>query len=254
MDFMLMPAPMDSIDSAEATLRSDLAACYRLVAHFGWDDLVATHISVRLPGGDAFLINPYGMLFDEIRPGDLIKVNLEGKVLSATEWPVNEAGFVIHSAIHSARHDAVCVMHLHTRDGVAVSMLVEGLLPLNQTAMAVVRDIASHDYEGIAVNLEERARLAKDLGDKHLMILRNHGTLAIGPSVADAFTSMYLLEWACSAQVRALSMGRALNEVSPKVVDGVASYRSGGRVPIAQNLIWPAMLRKLDRLDPGWRS
>jgi ribulose-5-phosphate 4-epimerase/fuculose-1-phosphate aldolase len=239
-------------DPAEAELRRDLAACYRLVAHFGWDDLVATHISVRLPGEDAFLINPFGMLFDEIRPADLVKVDLDGKILSETSWPVNEAGFVIHSAIHLARHDAVCVMHLHTLDGVAVSTLEEGLLPLNQTALIVASDIAFHDYEGIAVNREERERLAADLGTRNLMLLRNHGTLALAPSVAEAFASMYMFETACSIQVRALGMCRPIHPVKPEVVALAGAFRQGSGAALARNLIWPAMLRKLDRLSPGW--
>jgi ribulose-5-phosphate 4-epimerase/fuculose-1-phosphate aldolase len=237
-------------DPAEAGLRRDLAAAYRLVNLFGWDDLVATHISVRLPDHRGFLINPFGMLFDEITPKDLVKVDMDGNLLEPTAWMVNEAGFVIHSAIHQAREDALCVMHLHTLDGVAVSCLEEGLLPLNQTAMLVARDVAYHDFEGIAVNLEERARLAADLGDKSIMILRNHGTLAIGTSVADAFQSMYQLETACSIQVRALGMGRPIHEPSE---DSIAQV-SGRRAMIRQGagLSWRALLRKLEREAPGW--
>jgi ribulose-5-phosphate 4-epimerase/fuculose-1-phosphate aldolase len=237
-------------DTAEASLRRDLAAAYRLVSLFGWDDLVATHISVRLPDHRGFLINPFGMLFDEIRPKDLVKVDMDGTLLEPTEWMVNEAGFVIHSAIHQAREDALCVMHLHTQDGVAVSCLEEGLLPLNQTAMLVARDVAYHDFEGIAVNLEERARLAADLGDKSLMILRNHGTLAIGTSVGDAFQSMYQLETACSIQVRALGMGRAIHEPSEGSITQVSSQRP--MIRRGAGISWRALLRKLDRVAPGW--
>jgi ribulose-5-phosphate 4-epimerase/fuculose-1-phosphate aldolase len=237
-------------DAAEAALRRDLAAAYRLVNLFGWDDLVATHISVRLPDHRGFLINPFGMLFDEIRPKDLVKVDMDGNLLEPTEWIVNEAGFVIHSAIHQAREDALCVMHLHTQDGVAVSCLEEGLLPLNQTAMLVARDVAYHDFEGIAVNLEERARLAADLGDKCIMILRNHGTLTIGTSVADAFQTMYQLETACSIQVRALGMGRPIHQPSEESIAQVSRrrpmIRQGARIS------WRALLRKLDRIAPGW--
>jgi ribulose-5-phosphate 4-epimerase/fuculose-1-phosphate aldolase len=237
-------------DPAEALLRRDLAAAYRLVSLFGWDDLLATHISVRLPDHRGFLINPFGMLFDEITPKDLVKVDMDGNILEPTDWMVNDAGFVIHSAIHQARSDALCVMHLHTHDGVAVSCLEEGLLPLNQSAMLVAHDVAYHDFEGIAVNLEERARLAADLGDKNLMILRNHGTLAIGTSVADAFQSMYQLETACSIQVRALGMGRPIHQPSLDSITQVTSrrpmIRSGAR------LGWNALLRRLDRAAPGW--
>jgi len=237
-------------DAAEASLRRDLAAAYRLVSLFGWDDLVATHISVRLPDHRGFLINPFGMLFDEITPKDLVKVDMDGNLLEPTEWMVNEAGFVIHSAIHQAREDALCVMHLHTHDGVAVSCLEEGLLPLNQTAMLVARDVAYHAYEGIAVNLEERARLAADLGDKSLMILRNHGTLAIGRSVADAFQSMYQLETACSIQVRALGMGRPIHAPSADSIAQVSCRRP--MIRQGAGLSWNALLRKLDRAAPGW--
>lgn len=240
----------------EATLRRDLAAAYRLVALFGWDDLVATHISVRIPGDEhAFLINPFGMLFEEIRPADLIKVDLEGRLLSKTKWPINAAGFTIHSAIHAARHDVVCAMHLHTPDGVAVSMLEEGLLPLNQTAMLVAGDIAFHEYEGVATDLDERERLVADLGDKNAMLLRNHGTLTLGRSVAQAFTAMYFLETACTIQVKALGMGRPIHAVDDAVVQRTAGqFRMMAAMGLAENLVWPAMLRKLDRLEPGWRD
>jgi ribulose-5-phosphate 4-epimerase/fuculose-1-phosphate aldolase len=244
-------AVLDITDS-EAQLRRDLAAAYRLVAHFGWDDLLATHISVRLPDHKSFLINPFGMLFEEIRPSDLVKVDMEGNVLSDTPWPINRAGFVIHSAIHMARPDALCVVHLHTPDGVAVSMLEEGLLPLNQTAMTVAGDIAFHDYEGIAVNLEERARLTADLGAHNLMLLRNHGTLALGTSIAEAFTAMYTLETACTIQVRAFGMGRLVRQPRPDVVELVGGFRDNAGMEMARTLVWPALLRKLDRIAPGW--
>lgn len=241
-------------EPSETELRHDLAAAYRLVALFGWDDLVATHISVRLPGQNAFLINPFGMLFDEIRPADLVKVDMNGAILEPTPWAVNAAGFVIHSAIHAAREDAHCVMHLHTVDGVAVSVLEEGLLPLNQTSMLLAHDIAFHDFEGIATNLDERERLARDIGDKTLMLLRNHGTLAVGGSIAEAFTSMYFLETACSIQVRALGMGRPLHPVPQQVVDSVAAFRPNQGETLARDMVWPALLRRLDRLVPDWRG
>lgn len=244
-----------TIQTTEADLRRDLAAAYRLVALFGWDDLVATHISVRLPEPNAFLINPFGMLFDEIRPADLVKVDLDGNVLSPTPWKVNHAGFVIHSAIHAAREDAHCAVHLHTLDGVAVSTLEEGLLPLNQTAMLVASHLAFHAYEGVANNLEERARLVADLGPKNAMFLRNHGTLTVGRTIAEAFTAMYYLETACSIQVRALGMGRPLSPVAPEVIASVAQFAPmGGLEIVARDLVWPALLRKLDRVDPDWRG
>jgi ribulose-5-phosphate 4-epimerase/fuculose-1-phosphate aldolase len=236
----------------EASLRRDLAAAYRLTAMMGWDDLVATHISVRIPGEDAFLINPFGMLFEEVRPADLVKVDHDGNVLSQTNWGVNQAGFVIHSAIHAARADVGCAMHLHTPDGIAVSMLEEGLLPLNQTAMLLAGQIAFHAFEGVAVNLEERERLVADLGDKSAMILENHGTLTVGETIAETFTRMYYLETACTIQVRALGMGRALRPVPAEVVDKVAAMLDYSAREVGQELVWPALLRKLDRLDPTW--
>jgi ribulose-5-phosphate 4-epimerase/fuculose-1-phosphate aldolase len=247
---MSSAATLQRADAQEAGLRRDLAAAYRLVSLFGWDDLVATHISVRLPGGEGFLINPFGMLFDEIRPDDLVKVDLDGNLLAPTAWGVNNAGFVIHSAIHQARDDAHCVLHLHTPDGIAVSCTEAGLLPLNQSAMLVARDIAFHEFEGVAVNLEERARLAADLGDKKLMLLRNHGTLAVGATVGEAFYSMYLLERACTIQVRALSLGQPLHAASAAAVDQVAGRRPAD--PALFATVWAALLRKLDREQPGW--
>jgi ribulose-5-phosphate 4-epimerase/fuculose-1-phosphate aldolase len=241
------------IDEIERALRTDLAACYRLVALFGWDDLVATHISVRMPDNQSFLINPFGKLFNELTPADMIKVDMDGKILSETEWTVNLPGFVIHSAIHAVRHDVICAMHLHTQDGIAVSTLKEGLLPLAQTSLVVFGDIAYHDFEGFASNYEERERLAADLGDKNLMFLRNHGTLALGESVAQAFTRMYYLENACGIQVKALGMNREIQPIDPGVVERTTSGKplGGG---FAEKLVWPAMLRKLDQVDPGWRG
>jgi ribulose-5-phosphate 4-epimerase/fuculose-1-phosphate aldolase len=248
---MSVSATIERADPAEANLRRDLAAAYRLVSLFGWDDLIATHISVRLPGDRGFLINPFGMLFDEIRPRDLVKVDMDGNLLAPTEWMVNEAGFVIHSAIHQARHDALCVLHLHTHDGIAVSCMDEGLLPLNQTSMLVAGDIAYHEFEGVALNMDERARLAADLGDKSMMILRNHGTLSVGRSVAEAFYGMYLLETACTIQVRALGMGRPIHYASREAYQQVAGIGSS-KARAASDFAWKGLLRRLDRVAPGW--
>ena len=245
---------IERIDQSEETLRRDLAAAYRLVAMFGWDDLIATHLSVRLSDEDGYLINPFGMMFDEIKPADLVKVDMDGNPLSPTNWPLNSAGIAIHGGVLAARPDAKSVMHLHTDDGIAVSMLEEGLLMENQTAMVLAGQIAYHDYEGVADN-DERERLAADLGDKNAMLLRNHGTLTLGGSVAEAFTTLYFLEKACSIQVRALGMGRKLRNVRPEVVEEFAAMRTnGGMGKMAQNTVWPAMLRKLDRHDPNWRG
>jgi ribulose-5-phosphate 4-epimerase/fuculose-1-phosphate aldolase len=249
------PAQPYAVDEAEARIRRDLAAAYRLVALYGWDDLIATHISARVPGaGDTFLINPFGVLFEEITASNLVKVNAEGEILSPSPHPINLAGFVIHSAVHMARHDAACVMHLHTLDGVAVSMLEEGLMPLNQTAMVIAPDIAFHEYEGLAVEFDERERLQRDLGDKNLMILRNHGTLALGRSVADAFVRMYFLERSCTTQIRAMGSGGKLHPPPEAAVAKMGQRDDERRDTFARELVWPAMLRKLDRIDPSYKS
>jgi ribulose-5-phosphate 4-epimerase/fuculose-1-phosphate aldolase len=258
------PGPLNQTQATDAAandpaaqewqVRVDLAACYRLVELFGWSDLIGTHISARLPGHEhAFLINSFGMTFDEITATSLIKIDLEGNVIGESPYNVNKAGFVIHSAIHQVRDDANCVIHLHTADSMAVSALSEGLLPLNQTAMLTTGDLAQHDYEGPALYLDERERLQRDLGDKHLMLLRNHGTLAVGASISEAFVRMYMLQRACSAQVRTLSMGRPLHEVSAAAR---ASTEAMGRSPTTLSrygqLAWPALLRMLDRKMPGY--
>jgi len=244
-----------NMTEAEWSQRVNLAAAYRLVALFGWDDLVDTHISARVPGPEHhFLINPYGLLFEEITASSLVKVNAEGEILSPSPHPINLAGFVIHSAVHMARHDAGCVMHLHTLDGVAVSMLEEGLMPLNQTAMLIAPDIAFHEYEGLAVEFDERERLQRDLGDKNLMILRNHGTLALGRSVADAFVRMYFLERSCTTQIRAMGSGGKLHPPPDSAVAKMGQRDDERRDAFARELVWPAMLRKLERIDPSYKT
>ena len=248
------PAP----SAAEAAVRVDLAACYRLVALYGWDDLIFTHISARIPGPEHhFLINPYGMMFEEITASSLVKIDLAGNTLEETPYPVNPAGFTIHSAVHEVREDAGCVMHLHTADGTAVSSSKEGLLPLNQTAQLVIPDLAFHDYEGVALDLDERPRLQRDLGDKNIMLLHNHGTLTVGRTCAEAFIRMYFIERACTMQVRTRMLGGLAQDypVAPDVIDkNAALARSGGMSTLAEKLVWPALLRKLDRLDPGFRA
>ena len=197
-----------TVSAEEWAVRVDLAAAYRLVALYGWDDLIFTHLSARVPGPDHhFLINPYDMMFDEITASSLVKIDVEGNPVVPTSHPVNPAGFTIHSAVHMARDDAQAVMHLHTPAGQAVSAQAEGLLPHTQTAMTILQDLAYHDYEGIATDLEERERLVEDIGEKNTMILRNHGTLAVGKSVAECFLRLYFLERACDAQIRMLSAG-----------------------------------------------
>jgi ribulose-5-phosphate 4-epimerase/fuculose-1-phosphate aldolase len=243
------------VSEVEWALRTDLAACYRLVARFGWDDLIFTHISVRVPGPEHhFLINPYGLTFDEVTASNLVKVDLDGRKLIDGPHDVNPAGFTIHSAIHAAREDAQCVLHVHSVNGVAVSAQAQGLRPLSQHSIFVVSSLAYHDYEGVAVIDDEKPRLVRDLGDKTFLMLRNHGLLTVGATVPEAFMAMYLFETACLIQVRAQAGGGPLIEIPQPIVDGApAQWRqvtqaSGGR------LAWPALLRRLDRLDPGFRA
>ncbi|HWK36083.1 class II aldolase/adducin family protein [Sphingomonas sp.] len=253
----LARAPETQMAPGEWEARVDLAAAYRLVALYGWDDLIFTHLSARVPGPEHhFLINPYDMMFEEITASSLVKIDVDGKPVNDTGQPVNPAGFTIHSAIHMARDDAHAVMHLHTPDGQAVSAMEFGLLPHTQTAMIAKHNVAYHDYEGIATDLEERERLVEDLGDKHAMILRNHGTLAVGDSVASAFLRLYFLERACEAQVKMLSAGRDNLNTPPQGTEEKVAVQSapGGMGMLAQRLAWPALLRKLDRIDPGFRN
>jgi len=246
----------DQVSPEEWALRVDLAAAYRLVAHYGWDDLIFTHLSARVPGTEHhFLINPYTHMFEEITASSLVKIDVEGNKVMDTPAPVNRAGFVIHSAIHNAREDAVAVLHLHTPYGQAVSAMAEGLLPHTQTAMIAHHDIAYHDFEGIATDLEERERLVEDIGSKNAMILRNHGTLTVGATVAEAFLRMYFLERACEAQVLMLSAGRdGLNTPPQGVAEKVKSQSGQGVGMLANGLAWPALVRKLDRIDPSFRD
>ena len=245
----------EQVSDEEWQLRVDLAACYRVVAMHGWDDLVFTHISARLPGPDHhFLINPYGMMFEEITASSLVKVDMACRPLHETSYPVNPAGFVIHSAIHAAREDIVCVLHTHTPAGVAVAAQKDGLLPISQQASVALMSLSYHDYEGIAVRDDEKARLQRDLGTSTCMILRSHGLLTVGRTVADAFLAMFTLERACQIQVLAQSGGAPLLRVGDDVMAGVrqavkvqesVSKGSGGA------LVWPALLRKLERTNPG---
>jgi ribulose-5-phosphate 4-epimerase/fuculose-1-phosphate aldolase len=237
----------------ERDLRVDLAACYRLVALFGWDDLVFTHVSARLPGEeDAFLINPYGMLFEEITASSLVKVDAHGEKLTASEYPVNPAGFVIHSAIHAARPDVACVLHVHTNAGVAVAAQKGGLLPISQVATIALSSLAYHDYEGIALRDDEKPRLVRDLGASTSLILRNHGLLTVGATIGDAFLAMYLLQRACEVQIMAQAGGTPLLEVDPRVLGGVKTTMVAATKGMGAAIAWPALRRKLDRLDPTY--
>lgn len=248
----------ERVSAEEWQVRVDLAGAYRLVAHFGWTDLVFTHISARVPGPEHhFLINPYGMLFEEITASSLVKIDNDANIVLDTGYPVNPAGFTIHSAIHEAREDAKSVLHLHTPDGTAVSTLREGLLPLNQTAQLIIGDLAYHDYEGVAFDHSEKPRLQKDLGTKNALLLRNHGTLTLGDTVAAAFARMYFLERACTMQVRTLSQcteGRSLYPTEQSVLDKNIMISSMGVASASQFLIWPALLRKLEKLDPSYKE
>lgn len=244
----------DRVSAEEWKVRTDLAAAYRLTHHFGWDDLVFTHISARVPGPEHhFLINPFGLMFDEICASNLVKIDMEGNLLEPSKFMVNKAGFTIHSAVHSGREDAHCVMHLHTVAGTAVSSLDEGLLPINQTAMILNGQVAYHNYEGIAFNHDERPRIVEDLGTKSSMLLRNHGTLTVGRTVAGAFMTMYFLERACQIQIAAMSCGMKLRTPHAEVqnlVEQQAGMERGG----AEQLVWPALLRMMQRKSPDYLS
>ena len=252
-----LPSLKGTVSGAEWDLRVQLAATYRLCALYGWTDLVFTHISVRLPdedGEERFLINPYGIMFDEMTASSLVKIDLDGNICQETPYFINPAGFTIHSAIHAARHDAGCVIHVHTPYGVAVSVQNEGLRRYTQFSMVVNNDLAYHDYEGIALNLDERDRIVNDLGDKNLLMLRNHGTLTLGDNCAIAFLRMYFLENACKTQIFAQSAGAGnLHEEPQAMADTVQAQSAAAFQPGAgDNLVWPGLMRKLKRSNPGF--
>jgi len=244
----------DQVSAEEWQLRVDLAAAYRLVAMHGWSDLVFTHISARVPGPEHhFLINPYGLMFDEITASSLVKVDQQCNKVIASPFPVNPAGFVIHSAVHEARPDAQCVMHTHTRAGVAVSAQRCGVLPISQQSTFVLASLAYHDYEGVAFRPEEKPRLQADMGRANFLMLRNHGLLVAGKSIADAFLSMYTFEAACQIQLAAQTGGE-LVQIAPRIVQGVREamrVQTGGQ---GGNFVWPALIRKLDRLDQDYKT
>ena len=250
-----IPSLEGQVSDEEWAIRVDLACAYRMVAYYGWDDLIFTHLSARIPGPEHhFLLNPYNLMFEEVTASSLIKVDVNGNPVEPTPFITNPAGFTIHSAIHMAREDAHAVMHLHTPAGQAVSAHSEGLLPLTQTAMAVRADIAFHDYEGIAVDLDERERLVADLGEKNAMILRNHGTLAVGKNVGECFVRLYFLERACQAQVMALTAGENVNN-PPQGAPEITAQQGQVGITLAANLLaWPALKRKAYRLDPSFAS
>jgi ribulose-5-phosphate 4-epimerase/fuculose-1-phosphate aldolase len=249
-----IPSLKGEVSDEEWALRVDLAAAYRIVADYRWDDLIFTHLSVRIPGPEHhFLLNPYNLMFEEITASSLIKVDVEGKAVEPTPFITNPAGFTIHSAIHMAREDAQAVMHLHTPAGQAVSAQAEGLLPLTQAAMLVREDIAYHEYEGLAVDMDERERIVHDVGSKNVMLLRNHGTLAVGQTIGEAFVRLYTLERACQAQVMALTAPTLNNP--PQGAPEVAAQQGALALPAAaKHLAWPALKRKAYRLDPNFAT
>ncbi len=252
MDGSAVPTLRGKVSAEEWNARVDCAALYRLVALYGWDDMIFTHISMRLPGPEHhFLINPYGFFFDEITASSLVKVDLEGNIVDPTPHFINPAGFTIHSAIHAAREDAHVVIHVHTDQGVAVSAQKKGLLPISQTAMIVLGDMAYHDYEGVALDLDERERLVRDIGTKNLLMLRNHGTLAVGETPAAAFLRIFFLERACKMQVLAQAGGDLL-ECDQHLRDKVAGQGQLGNATLGNVLAWPGLRRKLDRTLPGY--
>jgi ribulose-5-phosphate 4-epimerase/fuculose-1-phosphate aldolase len=245
----------DQVTEAEWQARVDLAAAYRLVALYGWDDLIFTHISARVPGPEHhFLLNAYGMMFEEVTASSLVKIDHSGNKVLESPYFINPAGFTIHSAVHAAREDALCVMHLHTDYGIAVSAQKDGLLPISQQSMFPLASLAYHDYEGLALNEEEKPRLVSDLGDKNYMILRNHGLLTIGKTAAEAFLSMYILERACRIQILAQAGGVELHRVAEPIIDLTAKQMSAVTVGQGSELTWPGLLRKLDRIDSTYRA
>jgi len=243
------------VSPEEWQLRVDLAACYRLVALYGWSDLVFTHISARVPGPEHhFLINPYGLMFDEITASSLIKVDQDCNKVIDSPYPVNPAGFVIHSAVHAAREDVQCVLHTHTRAGIAVSAQKNGVLPISQQSTFVLASLAYHDYEGVAFRDDEKPRLQADMGRANFLMLRNHGLLTVGKTVADAFLSMYTFENTCQIQIAAQSGGGELTQVDPRIVDGVGQAMKVQTGGLGGAFVWPSLIRKLDRVDGSYRD
>ncbi|HEX7892016.1 MAG TPA: class II aldolase/adducin family protein [Ramlibacter sp.] len=242
------------VSAEEWKLRVELAACYRLVALYGWSDLVFTHISARIPGPEHhFLINPYGLMFDEITASSLVKVDQDCNKVIDSPFPVNPAGFVIHSCIHQVREDAACVLHTHSRAGVAVSAQKCGVLPISQQSTFVLASLAYHGYEGVALRDDEKPRLQQDLGTKNFLVLRNHGLLTVGRSIPDAFLNMYIFENTCRIQIDAQAGGELIH-VDPRILEGLAQVMKTVTAGQGANIAWPALIRKLDRTDPSYKE
>ena len=251
---MSNPSLQNQVSAEEWQLRVDLAAAYRLVVHYGWSDLVFTHISARIPGPEHhFLINPYGLMFDEITASNLVKVDQQCNKLSASPYPVNPAGFTIHSCIHDGRPDVGCVLHTHSRAGVAVSAQKAGLLPISQQSTFVIPQLGYHDYEGVALRADEQPRLQADLGANNYLMLRNHGLATMGATVADAFLAMYQFESACAIQISAQAGGELI-QVNPKIMETMPAVIAMVTKGQGAQIAWPALLRLLDRKDPSYKS
>jgi ribulose-5-phosphate 4-epimerase/fuculose-1-phosphate aldolase len=254
----LIPNLDGKVSAEEWQTRVDLAAAYRLVALFKWDDLVFTHVTAHIPGTEHYLINPYGLMFEEMTASSLVKIDLQGNVLQETPFPINPAGFTIHSAVHAARHDIGCVMHTHTLNGVAVSAQKAGVLPISQQSIFVLASLGYHDYEGVALRDEEKPRLVANLGDKSFLMLRNHGLLTVGKTIADAFQAMYLFEATCAIQLRAQAGGTLasgdLTEVHPEIIRTAGEQARAVSRGAGSALTWPGLLRRLDRVDTSYRS
>ena len=243
------------VSAAEWQARVDLAACYRLVALHGWDDLIFTHISAKIPGSEEFLLNPYGLMFHEITASSLVKVDLAGNKLMETPYDINPAGYTIHSAVHEARHDVACVMHTHTAAGVAVSAQKQGLLPISQQSLFVLASLSTHGYEGVALNHDEKARLQADLGETGFMLLHNHGLMTCGASIADTFLMMFIFQRACEIQVMAQTGSSELISIPSQILAGAKAMAAGvtrSHGGMGGALAWPALLRKLDQQSPGY--
>ena len=254
-----VPSLETQVPPDEWRARVDLAAAYRLVSLFKWDDLVFTHITAKIPGTEHYLINPYGLMFDEITASSLVKIDLQGNVLQETNFPINPAGFTIHSAVHAARHDVQCVMHTHTLNGIAVSAQKAGVLPISQQSIFVLSSLGYHAYEGVALRDDEKPRLVASLGDNTFLMLRNHGLLTVGRSVADAFQAMYTFESTCAIQIRAQAGGGtaaapALTEIGADIIATAGAQARAVTQGGAGQLVWPGLLRRLDRIDGSYRS
>ncbi len=240
------------VSAEEWQTRVDLAACYRLIAMYGWDDVVFTHVSAKIPGTEHFLINPYGMMFEEITASSLVKIDLQGNKLMESPYDINPAGFTIHSAVHEVRHDAGCVMHTHTNAGVGVSAQKNGILPISQQSIFVLSSLSYHDYEGVALNDEEKARLQADLGNTNNMMLRNHGLMTCGKSVSDAFLTMYTFQRCCEIQIAAQAGGSELIPIPQAILDGAKESMRKVTRGAGSGVAWPALIRKLQRVNPGF--